>query len=97
MTKLTKCLLTIAVIGFATGGIVDFSGLDLDPHFTVLLPAGAVFLALSIISLLLEKVMTEFDKEETERMRLAQTHLSQPRRVLDSASVVNPPCILRAH
>jgi hypothetical protein len=87
----------IAVTGLVTGGLVDFSGLDLNPHFTVLLPLGAVFLELFLISLLLEGAMAEFDKEETERMRLAQTHRSQLRRGIDSVPLVNPPNILQAH
>jgi hypothetical protein len=97
MTKLTKCLLMIAVTGLVAGGMADFSGLKLNPLFTVLLPAGAVFLELFIISLLLEKAMAEFDKEETERMRLAQTHPLQPRRGVDSVPVVNAPQILQTH
>jgi hypothetical protein len=87
----------IAVTGLITGGMVDFSGLNLNPLFTVLLPAGAVFLALFIISLVLETAMAQFDKEEAEKMRLAQTHLSQHRRGLDSTPVANPPNILQTH
>jgi hypothetical protein len=97
MTKLTKCLLMIAVTGLVSGGMVDFSGLDLNPLFTVLLPAGAVFLALSLISLLLEEAMARYDKEETEKMRWVQSRLSPPRRGSDSGTLTNPPGILQTH
>jgi hypothetical protein len=95
MTKLTKCLSMIAIAGLVTGGMVDFSGLKPNPLLMTLLPAGAVFLELFIISLLLEKAMEEFDKEETEKMRLVQIHTSQPRRGTDSGPLVNPPNILQ--
>ncbi len=94
MTKLTKYLLAVAITGLVTGGIVDFSGLELNPLFTVLLPLGAVFLALCLISLLLEKAMAEFDREETEKMRLAETHRSQLRRELNSVPAATPSNIL---
>lgn len=97
MTKLTKYLLVAAVTGLGTGSIVDFSDLDLNPVFTALLPLGAVFLALCLISLLLEEAMAEFDREETEKMRLVRTRLPQPRRGLDSVPVATPPNILQTH
>lgn len=96
MTKLTKYLLVVAGIGLITGGLVDFCVFDPNPLFTALLPLGAVFLALSVISLLLEQVMAEFDREETERMRLVQTHQSQPQPGLGFGPAANPSRILQA-
>ena len=74
MTKLTKCLLMIAIAGLVTGGMVDFSeALNRTRYLWPCSPAGAAFLELFIISLLLEKAMAEVDKKKKpERWRLVQ-------------------------
>ena len=58
--------------GFAAGSIIDFGGFSVIPALTAVLPLGAVFFGLFLISLMLETEMAKFDAEEAERFELAQ-------------------------
>ena len=70
MTKLTKTFLGLSLAGFAAGGVIDFSSAPLDPKWTALMPLGAVFFGLFLISLMLEKEMATFDREEAEKLQM---------------------------
>jgi hypothetical protein len=72
MTTLTKTLLATSMVGFIIGSIVDFSNLMTDPKWTVAMPLGAVFFGLFLISLMLEREMAAFDREEAKKMGLVQ-------------------------
>jgi hypothetical protein len=72
MTKLTKLFLALSLVGFAIGGVIDFSSAPLDPKWTVLMPLGAVFFGLFLVSLMLEKEMAAFNREETEKLQLVR-------------------------
>jgi hypothetical protein len=77
MTTLTKFVGTVAAILLASGSVVDFSGLEFDSHFTVLLPFGAIFTILFMICYMLEGEVAKFDQEEVERMAAAEANLAQ--------------------
>jgi hypothetical protein len=65
MSKLTKALLVLSVIGFATG-FVFVTGLVKIGDAVALyaaLPMGAIFFGLFLISKMLEKEITRHDKE----------------------------------
>lgn len=67
MSKITKVLLCAAVVGLV-GGLLFVTG-ALDAHdvvaFYILLPAGAIFLGLFMISFALEKETALFDQEHS--------------------------------
>jgi hypothetical protein len=67
MTKLSKTLLAVAVMGFVAGGIFDFCGFNVNPACYVALPLGAVAFGMFIISLMMEKEMSKFDEEKTNK------------------------------
>ncbi len=85
MSKLTKTLLALAVILLIPGlvisvGLVNAGG---DTIWYVVLPSGAIFLGLFLISYLLEKETATFDAEhhaQAERIRTtsAVSALSSP-------------------
>jgi len=64
MTIATKTFLAVSVIGFVAGSVIDFGGFEVNPMFTAILPLGAIFLGMFLISLILEKEVALFDKEE---------------------------------
>jgi hypothetical protein len=70
MTTLTKTFLATAVIGFIVGSVIDFSNLTTDPKWTVAMPLGAVSFGLFLISLMLQKEMAAFDREEAIRLEV---------------------------
>ncbi len=72
MTKLPKFFLTVSLAGFAAGSIVDFGGFSVHPAWTIVLPLGAVFFSLFLISLMMEKEMAKFDAEQAERFESAR-------------------------
>jgi len=80
MTTLSKTLLTISAAGFAAGGAIDFGGFNLNPSWTVVLPAGAVFFGLFMISAMMEKEMAAFDAEEARRLERAKPRAPAPER-----------------
>jgi hypothetical protein len=72
MTTLTKSLALTAGLGLIGGAILDFGGFAVAPFCTVILPFGAVAFELFLISLMLEKVMAEFDAEEAQKAQKNQ-------------------------
>src|SRR5271168_1882257 len=80
MTKLTKIFLGLSVAGFASGGVIDFSSAPMDSKWTVLMPLGAVFFGLFLISLMLEKEMAAFDREEAEKLQMVRQEAPAPAR-----------------
>lgn len=70
MKNLPKTFLALSVAGFLAGSIIDFGGFNLSPSWAVALPLGAVFFGLWLISLMLEKEMTQFDEEEMKKLQL---------------------------
>jgi hypothetical protein len=74
MTTLPKILLTASVTGFTAGSIIDFGGFNLNPAWTMVLPLGAVFFGLFLISFMLEKEMAKFDRENAEKLPTRSPH-----------------------
>jgi hypothetical protein len=72
MTTLSKSLLAVCVTGTAAGIIIDSTGFNLNPAWTVALPFGAVFYGLFLISFMLEKEAAKFDAEAANELRLLQ-------------------------
>lgn len=70
MTTLSKTLLAASVAGFAVGGIIDFGGFSVISELTAVLPLGAVFFGLFMISFMMEKEMAGFDEEEAGKLQL---------------------------
>jgi hypothetical protein len=68
MTTLSKTLLTVSGTGLVAGGILDFGGFNLNPAWTVVLPLGAVFWGLFLISFMLENEMAKFDAQAGEKI-----------------------------
>lgn len=70
MTTLPKICLALSAAGFAAGGIIDFSGFNVVPAVTAVLPLGAVFFGMFIITLMMEKEMAIFDDETARKQQL---------------------------
>jgi hypothetical protein len=68
MTSITKTLLTVSMTGFVAGSLIDFGGFNLNPAWTMVLPLGAVFFGLFLISFMLQKEMAEFDARAAEKL-----------------------------
>ena len=64
--------------GFAVGGIIDFGGFSVISELTVVLPLGAVFLGLFMISFMMEKEMAGFDEEEAGKLQLIRCAAAPP-------------------
>jgi hypothetical protein len=72
MAILTKILLAISSVASVAGGILDFGRFKINPSLTIMLPMGAVFFGMFLISFMMEKEMTKFDEENIlkyERIR----------------------------
>lgn len=72
MTILSKILLAISLVTSVTGVILDFGRIKIHPSLAVMLPMGAVFFGMFLISLMMEKEMAKFDEENAlkhERIR----------------------------
>jgi hypothetical protein len=80
MTKTTKILLAISLIGFAIGCTDLLWGMGR--------PVGAIFLGFFLISKLLEKEVALFDQQECERLNQAQKVLAAGRNRSESATRV---------
>jgi hypothetical protein len=78
MTTLSKSLLAVSVTGLVAGSDINFGGFNLNPAWTVVLPFGAVFYGLFLISFMLEKEVAKFDEEEAEELRLIQRRYVAP-------------------
>jgi hypothetical protein len=78
MTALSKTLLSISATGFAAGSILDFGGFNVVPVLTAVLPLGAVFFGLALISFMLEKEMAKFDEEEAKKLQWIRCQPAAP-------------------
>jgi hypothetical protein len=67
MNTSSKTFLALSITGFAGGSIIDFTGYNVNPSWTVMLPLGAVFFGLFMISLIMEKEAAKFDEEESAK------------------------------
>ncbi len=65
MTKVTKILLVLAIVCLAGGVVVNSGLVDVDqfPMVYVLLPVGAVFLGMFLISRVLQSESAQYEKE----------------------------------
>jgi hypothetical protein len=72
MTTLPKICLAVSSAEFVAGSIIDFGEFSVIPEAAAVLPLGAVFFGLFLISFMLEKEMVKFDAEEAERFELAR-------------------------
>ena len=82
MTTISKTLLVFSVTGLAAGSVIDFSGINLNPAWTVALPVGAIAYGLFLISFMLEKEVAKFDADEAKELQLIEENYpaSAPRR-----------------
>jgi TRAP-type C4-dicarboxylate transport system permease small subunit len=73
MTKITKSLLALAVLGLSAGGLFNSGIIDVQnaSAFYVALPAGAIFLGLFFISKMLEKESAAYDQEQRAALAAA--------------------------
>jgi hypothetical protein len=83
MGKMTKILLTLSIAGLALGlafasNLINAGGIT---AFYVLLPAGAIFFGLFLISLMLEKEVAQYDVEQRNQVAAlnAQPASAEPR------------------
>jgi len=95
MSKMTKGLLYAAVAGLVSGllfvtGVVDAHGVV---TFYILLPAGAIFLGLFMISLVLEKETALFDQEHS----LAVAATSAPLAPMDARTGAGKLTLAKTH
>jgi len=74
MTTATKTFCAISIAGFAAGSIANFGGFEVNPMLTAVLPTGAIFLGVFLISLILEKEVARFDEEQARRLALARQY-----------------------
>jgi hypothetical protein len=77
MTIATKIFLGISITGFVVGSVIDFGGLEVNPMLTAVLPVGAIFLGVFLISLVLEKEVALFDKEQALKLALVREHAAK--------------------
>jgi hypothetical protein len=65
MTKVTKGLLVSAIVSLAGGLFVNSGLVDVDavPGLYVLLPAGAIFLGMFLISRMLQHESAQYEQE----------------------------------
>jgi hypothetical protein len=76
MTTATRTFFAISLAGFVGGSVVDFGGFEVNPMLTAILPVGAIFFGMFLISLILEKEIAKFDEEQAQRLALARQHLT---------------------
>src|SRR5689334_13748211 len=69
MGKMTKCLLALSISGLTLGLALTF--LKGSPATYVVLPAGAIFFGLFLISFMLEKESAAYDAEQRKLLDLA--------------------------
>ena len=69
MGKMTKCLLALSISGLTLGLALNF--FKGSPATFVVLPAGAIFFGLFLISLMLEKESAAYDAEQRKLLDLA--------------------------
>ena len=81
MGKMTKCLLALSISGLTLGLALNF--FKGSPATFVVLPAGAIFFGLFLISLMLEKESAAYDAEQRKLLDLA---LRADTRPIDRAS-----------
>jgi hypothetical protein len=72
MTTLTKTCLAVSTAGLAAGSIIDFGGFKVISALTVVLPLGAVFFGMFLISFMMEKEMAKFDEETAEKLQMIE-------------------------
>jgi hypothetical protein len=94
MTKTTKVLLLLALAGLVSGllfvsGSLNSGGLV---ALHVLLPMGAIFFGLFLLSKMLEKETAQYDEEQRANMEAA-SHGQEP---TQSTRVESSPAALRA-
>jgi hypothetical protein len=64
MTTLSRTILAASVTGLVAGGIIDYRGVHLDAAWAVVLPFGAIFYGMFLISFMMEKEVAKFDEDE---------------------------------
>ena len=91
MSKITKTLLTLSVTGmvFGTAFVTGLLGMENVVSLYVVLPLGAVFFGLFLISLVLEKEDALFDKDQRALLSpvLSRIEVRSPEPVLQSKLV----------
>lgn len=78
MTTLSKTLLAVSATGFAAGSIIDSGRFTFNPSWGGLLPVGAVYFGLFLISFMLEKEVAKFDEEESMKLLLTRCNPAAP-------------------
>jgi|ERR1043166_465801 ABC-type microcin C transport system permease subunit YejB len=87
MSKTTKTLLVLAVIGLVSGFVFVTGMVKVGDSVAwyITLPMGAIFLGLFLISKLLEKEVALHDMEQA-------TVIASPQKVTAGASAIVKPC-----
>jgi hypothetical protein len=78
MTTTSKTLLAFSLTGLVLGSTTDFGGFNLNPSWGVVLPFGAVFYGLFLISFMLEKEAANFDADEEKELQLIKDSYDTP-------------------
>jgi hypothetical protein len=70
------------------GSIIDFGGFKLDPAWEVMLPFGAVFYGLFLISFMMEKEVAKFDEDEEKELQLIKDSYPAPKQKPASRPII---------
>jgi hypothetical protein len=70
MTTLSKTILATSVTGLVAGAVIDYSGFRVTAAWVVVLPLGAIFYGMFLISFMMEKEVAKFDEDEAKELQL---------------------------
>jgi len=75
MTALTRSLLAIAVVCLVAGLLISIGLIDVgsEAGWYVILPTGAIFLGLFMLSRIFEEEAAQYDQEQRPRLSARQT------------------------
>jgi len=99
MTKMTKILLLLSLAGLVSGLLFVSGGLNSSGVVAlhVLLPMGAIFFGLFLLSKVLEKETALYDEEQLTHLKAATNDQKSAAASLKPAAVPPAPGALRAH
>ncbi len=67
MKKLPAIFLAVSMITFVIGSVIWFAPINVSPGWTVIMPISPVTFGLFLITLMLEKEMTQFNEESAQQ------------------------------
>ena len=77
MMRIPKVLLAVSLTAFAVGIVVTLGTPNIPLGWTAVMPLGAVFLGLFLVTFLLQKEVARFDDEEHARLELAERYAAK--------------------